>query len=177
MESSSQWRSSIKCLSAVALAAGVVAAAWGHPPGRMTGGGSIYCPVVERVTHGFELHCGTGTKPEGSNPPGPNNLEINFSKGDNFHLTKLDVANCTLDPRIDAGQPPAPFNTMTGSGSGTFNGEPATIKFQLTDAGEPGGGVDLAYFAIATSAGTVLACTNYLEGGNHQAHTATGSKQ
>ena len=66
---------------------------------------------------------------------------------------------------------------MTGSGSGTFNDEPATIRFQLTDAGEPGAGVDLAFFSIATSTGTVLTCTNYLEGGNHQAHTATGSKQ
>ena len=84
MESSSQWRSSIKCLSAVALAAGVVSAAWGHPPGRMTGGGSLFCPVVERVTHGFELHCGTGSNPEGSNPPVPNNWRSTSPKETTF---------------------------------------------------------------------------------------------
>ena len=42
-----------------------------------------------------------------------------------------------------------------------------TIEFRLTDAGEPGGGVDLAEFSIS---GGALAATGVLEKGNHQAH-------
>jgi len=159
------------------IAGALIPAAWAHAPGRLTGGGSIYCPGVERVTHGFELHCGTGTNPEGSNPPKPNNLEVNFANGDHFHLRILEVANCTTDPAIDSGAPLAPFNTMTGSGTGWFNGAPATIEFVMTDAGEPGAGVDFANFLIKVETTTVLSCGSYLEGGNHQAHTATGIKQ
>jgi hypothetical protein len=164
-------------LTAALLAAAAFANAWAHPPGRMTGGGSLLCPAVGRVTHGFELHCGTGSNPEGSNPPGPNNLEINFSGGDNFHLTSLEVANCSDDPSIGPAPPQAGFDTMTGSGSGTFNGSPASIAFTLTDAGEPGAGIDVAAFTITTATATVLECRNYLEGGNHQAHRPTGNKQ
>ncbi|HXD04909.1 MAG TPA: hypothetical protein VN680_02590 [Burkholderiaceae bacterium] len=167
-------------LRACALAATALlcaSSALAHPPGRMTGGGSILCPGVARVTHGFELHCGTGDNPEGSNPPTPNSLEINFSGGENFHLTQLDVANCSLDPAVGTPKPDAPFNTMTGSGSGTFNQLPATIEFRLTDAAEPGAGADFAYFKITQGSTVVLDCGQFLEGGNHQAHTATGSKQ
>ena len=73
----------------------------GISAGADDGGGSIFCTidgVVQRVTHGFQLHCGTGTDPEGSNPPGPNNLEINFDGGNNFHLDALTVGNCRDDP-------------------------------------------------------------------------------
>ena len=160
-----------------ALAAASFTAALAHPPGRMTGGGSLYCPVVERVTHGFELHCGTGENPEGSSPPRPNNLEINFAGGDNFHLTRLDVGNCSLDPSLPPPRPDAPINTMRGVGVGTFNQLPATIEFVLTDATEPGAGADFSYFLIRQGGEVVLDCGQFLEGGNQQAHRATGSKQ
>ena len=141
----------------------------------MTGGGSIWCPVIERVTHGFELHCdanGPGVAPP---IPQPNTLEINFSGGDNFHLTNLTFANCSGPTTT---RPNAPFTTMNGRGEGTFNQQPATIVFQLTDIAEPGAGWDRATFHIESPAGTVkLDCSNVLEGGNHQAHRATGSKQ
>jgi hypothetical protein len=108
----------------------------------------------------------------------PNNLEINFSGGDHFHLTSLTVASCTDDPSFGPSPPNAGFDTMTGEGTGTFNGDPATILFLLTDAGEPGAGVDLAAFRITTATETVvLSCTSYLEGGNHQAHRPTGNNQ
>ncbi len=75
-------------------------------------------------------------------------------------------------------RPNSPFTTMDGSGDGTFNQQPATIVFRLTDTAEPGAGQDTAYFLIRSPSGTVrLNCTNWLEGGNHQAHRATGSKQ
>jgi hypothetical protein len=73
-----------------------------HQPGRMTGGGSIQCGDFGRVTHGFELHC---IFPEGTPPIEPNNLEINWGGGNNFHLTTLTTAICTDSPVIQ--QPPS----------------------------------------------------------------------
>ena len=66
---------------------------------------------------------------------------------------------------------------MYGEGDGTFNQQPATIGFTLTDLAEPGSGVDTAYFRIVQGGVVKLDCGNPLEGGNHQAHRATGSKQ
>ena len=66
---------------------------------------------------------------------------------------------------------------MYGEGDGTFNQLPATIVFTLTDLAEPGSGVDTAYFRIVQGGVDKLNCGNFLEGGNHQAHRATGSKQ
>src|SRR4051812_19967554 len=120
-------------LIAALLISGTVVSAWAHAPGRMTGGGSILCPSIYRVTFGYELHC----QPDGGAIPTPNNLEINFSGGDNFHLTSLTSASCTGP---GTGSPPAPFSNMTGTGEGTFNGSPATISFTLTDLAEPGAG-------------------------------------
>ncbi len=162
-------------LAAIVLLGGsFVSAALATPPGRMTGGGSIYCPVVERVTHGFQLHC-DANGPDFAPPiPKPNTLEINFSGGENFHLTDLQTANCSGPTTT---RPNAPFTTMDGSGVGTFNQQPATIVFQLTDTAEPGAGVDTAYFKIVQGGVVKLDCGNWLEGGNHQAHRATGSKQ
>jgi hypothetical protein len=152
-----------------ALLSAATASALATPPGRMTGGGSIYCQdPYYRVTFGYQLHCqpgGPGSIPE------PNNLEINFSRGDNFHLTQLNEAYCIGDGTT---RPSAPFRTITGTGTGTFNGEPATVEYRLEDNAEPGGGQDLATFIITTSQGKALACTQFLEGGNNQAHRATG---
>ncbi|RZL89612.1 MAG: hypothetical protein EOP82_18925 [Variovorax sp.] len=128
----------------------------------------------QRVTHGFELHCAS---PEGSSPAEPNNLEINFSGGDNFHLTTLTKAVCTDTAAIQ--QPPsAPFDTFDGAGTGTFNGQPAAITFTFTDGGEPGNPNDTALFIITQAGQTVVSCGEApLTFGNHQAHKATGSKQ
>ena len=142
-----------------------------HVPGRMTGGGSIQCGAVGKVTHGFELHC---IFPEGTLPIEPNNLEINWDGGNNFHLTTLDTAMCTDGPLFDEEQPPAGFDTMEATGTGSLNGVPgATIQFTLIDDGEPGAGVDIARYFIQNAAGdVVLNCPmNVLDqGGNHQAH-------
>jgi hypothetical protein len=162
--------------TAVLLSATMAAFAGGHDEeggkaGRMTGGGSIICPApVYRVTFGYELHC--KTKEGGLS--GPNNLEVNFSSGEHFHLTSLDTATCTGP---DATTPDAPFRTITGTGSGTLNGETAMISFQLVDNAEPGRGADTASFTITTTQGTALNCgPRLLEGGNNQAHRATGNK-
>jgi hypothetical protein len=171
----------MKCLNTPAKQFHVVAAlllssaltsVWAHEAGRMTGGGSIYCPApAYRVTFGYELHCKRENQPISV----PNNLEVNFSTGDHFHLTTLTESVCSGP---DTTRPNAPFTTLTGAGEGTFNGEPATISFELVDNAEPGTGQDTAQFSISTAAGTVLDCgPQILEGGNNQAHRATGSKQ
>ena len=127
--------------------------------GRMTGGGSVFTPLGQRVTHGFELHCDISL---------PNNLEINWG-GNRFHLTLLNSATCKDDPLISEGQPVAGFDTFVGSGIGRLNGAGgATIDFNLTDAGEPGKGADLATFSI--NGGATLAVSGLLDRGNHQAH-------
>jgi hypothetical protein len=145
-----------------------------HLPGFMTGGGSIQCGDVGRVTHGFVLHC---IFPEGTQSPrGPNNLEINWGGGNNFHLTALTTCVCSDDPLIQPKPPSAPFDTMVGTGTGLLNGVAgATIEFTLTDAGEPGAGVDQAAFKIRDAQGNVvLNCPLQVldQGGNHQAHKA-----
>jgi hypothetical protein len=153
--------------------------AWAHQPGRMTGGGSFFCSDLatgnQRVTHGFELHCKLENEPVSV----PNNLEINFSGGDNFHLTTLTDAVCVDTDAIQ--QPPsAPFDTFFGGGTGTFNGLPASISFVFTDGGEPGTKDTASVVITLTGATTpVLNCSSAtaLTFGNHQAHKATGSNQ
>jgi hypothetical protein len=120
------------------------------------------------VTHGFELHCKLENEPVRE----PNNLEINFSGGDNFHLDTLTTAECSDSPSIAEPPPPAGFDTFVGAGTGTFNGLPATISFTFTDAGEPGTS-DTGSITIMQGGTTVLTCTNAaLTFGNHQAHRA-----
>lgn len=158
-------------VATIAVLSGTMVSAWGWELGRFTGGGSIYCPApIFRVTFGYELHC----QPDGApSVPTPNNLEINFSGGDNFHLTLLGEAQCTGP---GTSRPSTTFNTIIGKGEGTFNGDPAAIEFVLTDVneGKAGTGQDSASFIIRQGSETVLNCTQYLEGGNNQAHRATG---
>jgi hypothetical protein len=168
-------------LCAVAAAGAMtMGVAWAHEQGRMTGGGSFFCSELatgqQRVTHGFELHCKTDEQPS---PAEPNNLEINFSGGDNFHLTTLTQALC-LDTEAIQQPPNAPFDTFMGAGTGTFNGQPASITFTFTDGGEPGTkDTALVIITLAGSTTPVLKCdqATALTFGNHQAHRATGSKQ
>lgn len=130
--------------------------------GRMTGGGSI---PGSKVRHGFELHCNV------SQPP--NNLQVNFGKGNKFHLEVFTSASCSDDPTIDERPPVAGFDTFAGSGMGRYNGvSGATIEFKFTDAGEPGVN-DFAKIKIVDAGGsTVLNIAGMLQNGNHQAHPA-----
>ena len=128
--------------------------------GRMTGGGSFFTPDGIRVTHGFELHCSPSIL--------PNNLEINWL-GNQFHLNALVSVNCFNDPSFSAGQPFAGFNTMIGSGTGTYNHQPATIQFIFTDAGEPGTR-DKAGIVIVSGSTTFSVPATFLDNGNQQAH-------
>lgn len=131
--------------------------------GRMTGGGSVFMKDGTRVTHGFELHCDIAQ--------GPNNLEVNWGKGNKFHLENLKSASCSDDQNITPNPPPAGFDTYIGKGTGRYNGiSGATIEFTFTDAGEPGKN-DVAKMTIKDASGNVvLAVVGKLQSGNHQAH-------
>ncbi|HUE90026.1 MAG TPA: thrombospondin type 3 repeat-containing protein [Vicinamibacterales bacterium] len=127
--------------------------------GRMTGGGSVFTSAGVRVTHGFELHCDPANV--------PNRLEINWDKGNNFHLTSLTSALCIDDEAIAPNPPAAGFDTFFGKGTGTCNGQPASVEFTFTDAGEPGKN-DTAKIVI--SGACSLTVSGNLSNGNQQAH-------
>lgn len=144
----------------------VVTKDWVIPPvvnGRMTGGGSVFAADGTRVRHGFTLHCDVNE--------GPNNLQITWGTGNQFHLENLATVLCSDDPAIDPAPPAAAFDTHQGMGSGRFNGvSGATARWTFTDAGQPGVN-DFAEIKIENAGGNVvLMVSGNLDKGNHQAH-------
>lgn len=139
---------------------------WTEPPslpGRMTGGGSVFMDNSGRVTHGFELHCDTADL--------PNRLEVNWGKGNKFHLTSLTSALCADGPALDEEQPVAGFDTYKGTGTGRYNGvDGATAQWKFTDDGEPGTGDHVTLEIKDASNVVVLTVSGFLDRGNHQAH-------
>lgn len=131
--------------------------------GRMTGGGKIPAgKVTLEGKHGFELHCDP--------TQGPNRLEVNWGKGNKFHLETLDSAVCSDDPAIGPNPPAAGFDTYVGKGTGRLNGvSGATAKWEFRDAGEPGKN-DYATIVINDGVNPPYTFTGYLQNGNHQAH-------
>ncbi|MBI4344161.1 MAG: VWA domain-containing protein [Euryarchaeota archaeon] len=130
--------------------------------GRMTGGGSVFNGSM-RVTHGFELNC-TVSSPS-------NNLQVNWGKGNRFHLESLTTATCSNDPAIVPNPPNATFDTYVGNGTGRYNGMPgATAHWVFTDAGEPGTSDSATIHVWDPLGGLVLSVSGNLSGGNHQAH-------
>ncbi|MGH2641011.1 MAG: hypothetical protein ACRDGO_04850, partial [Actinomycetota bacterium] len=125
--------------------------------GRMTGGGSVFGGPV-RYTHGFRVRC------DGSRP---DNLQINWGRGNRFHLNSVTGVVCFDDPGIDEGNPAAGFDTLLATGLGRLTGVLFTpIWFHFTDDGEPGKGVDRSEFMIGGSP----IVSGFLDSGNHQAH-------
>jgi uncharacterized repeat protein (TIGR01451 family) len=129
---------------------------------RMTGGGSVFTPEGLRVTHGFTLS---------SLKDNSNNIEVNWGKGNKFHLDQIIDLDCIDDPAIAEKPPTAGFDTMKGTGTGSYNGIPgAVIEFTFTDGGEPGT-KDMAAIVITDADGNVvLSVSGYLNKGNQQAH-------
>ncbi len=132
-------------------------------PGRMTGGGSVFTTSNDRVTHGMTLQCGSAALPQ--------SLEINWGRGQRFHLDAVTRIWCGNDPGIGPNPPPAGFDTTEGAGIGSYNGiAGATVSFVFTDAGEPGRN-DTANITVRDSNGAVvLAVSGNLNSGNQQAH-------
>jgi hypothetical protein len=130
--------------------------------GRMTGGGSVFTAEGERVTHGFEIHCDLRE---------PNNIEVNWPGGNNFHLTELTGALCTDSPAIDQNPPVAPFDTFIGTGTGKLNNvDGARIEFVFVDAGEPGTLDTVSIQVFDENNNLVLDVSGPLDRGNQQAH-------
>jgi hypothetical protein len=126
--------------------------------GRMTGGGTI---GDTDARHGFELHCDATVT--------PNNLEVNWGKGNKFHLDTLTAARCSDDPSITPNPPTANFDTYVGNGLGSYNGVAGyKAKWKFTDAGEPGTS-DNAIITITNGTDTFNFSGN-LSKGNQQAH-------
>ena len=130
--------------------------------GRMTGGGSVFTVDGERVTHGFEIHCDLRE---------PNNIEVNWPGGNNFHLTELTGALCTDSPAIEQKPPVAPFDTFIGTGTGKLNNtDGARIEFVFVDAGEPGNLDTVSIQVFDENDNLVLDVSGPLDRGNQQAH-------
>ncbi len=133
--------------------------------GRMTGGGSQIRVDGVRVTKGLTLHCDLVLS---------NNLEINWN-GNKFHIEEhLTTLSCSDDPDIIQAPPEAPFDTLIGVASGSYNNHTGyTGEFTLVDGGEPGD-MDMAGFKVyetANPANVVLDVPlQYIDGGNLQAH-------
>lgn len=157
-------------IATAALLSAVATSAWAWEAGRMTGGGNINCPhPINKLTFGYELHC----QLDSGHISKPNNLTVAFDSGEVFHLDSLTSAVCSPPA---ASRPNAPFSIYEGTGTGTLNKQPATISFRLEDNGEGGKNTDRAQFSI-TSGGKTYSCPlSYLDGGNNQAHRATGKK-
>ena len=145
---------------------------------EMVGGGSVFQTGPGRVTHGFEVHCGTDQNLSSIG----NNLDVNWGPDKKRHHFQLDslliAADCFYDPSVGSpNPPPAGFNTIVGDGTGTLDGKSgATIHFTFTDAGEPGGTngtppPDTAAFLITDASGNVVLSVprTALTYGNHQA--------
>ena len=130
--------------------------------GRFTGGGHQVRVGEARVTRGLTIHCDLLLS---------NNLEVNWG-GNQFHMTEhLTTVACTDDPLILEDPPPAPLDTLIGTGTGRYNGEDGyTIEFTLVDYGEPGSDDRMA-IKIYKGASVVLDIPlQLLSGGNLQAH-------
>ena len=131
--------------------------------GRFTGGGKQVTVGGVAVTKGFEVDCDLH-KPS-------NNLEINWN-GNQFHMTDFTAAVCSLQG--DPTPPPAPVNTIMGTGTGRYDGvDGYTVLFELVDNGEPGSQDEASFVVYQTSnpANVVLNVPlEFITGGNIQAH-------
>ena len=130
----------------------------------MTGGGRVTTGSMQATYgFGFELHCDAKRN--------PNNLEVNWGNGSNFHLERLTTASCSDNPAIVPNPPAAGFDTYRGTGTGRYKGSSgATAEWTFTDAGEPGTN-DTAKIVIKDAGGnTALSVSGNLTGGDNQAH-------
>jgi len=138
--------------------------------GRMTGGGNFFTQSGIKVTHGFELRCNVNDPRQ--------NLEVNWDRGQQFHLESVTSVYCYDDPAINPENPDAPIDTLILTGTGRLHGnQTGTITLKFTDAGEPGVGRDGVAMTIKDSSGNVVleVAPTVLSGGNHQAHRETGN--
>lgn len=125
----------------------------------MKGGGKVD-NASTTFTHGFQLDCDAQIG---------GNFQMNWGKGNKFHLEDMLASICWNDPAIDAGQPYNAFNSYVGVGVGKYNGVSGYhIYMTLTDAGEPGLN-DTAKVEIRDATDAVIYSGFGMVKGNHQA--------
>lgn len=131
--------------------------------GGMTGGGNVLDATYGRVTYGFSLQCDPVRT--------PNNIQVNWGRGQKFHLTNVTTSSCLNDPEVSPEPPVAAHDTIILSGTGRYNKtDGATIEFIAVDAGEPGR-EDMIRIRIMDGAVVVLdVLLQTVRGGNIQAH-------
>jgi hypothetical protein len=112
---------------------------------------------IDKVTHGFELHCDSNS--------GPNNLEVDWL-GNSFHLEQLVSALCYSDGTVN--EPPANPNAngngrkpildvYYGEGYGRYNGQcGAHAQWVMDDNGEPGKADQIVALVITNSTGDLV---------------------
>lgn len=111
------------------------------------------------LTHAVKIYC---------DDAGKDFLAAYSNKGV-FILKNVTERSCTDDPAIAPDPPAASFDTVTGKGTGYWNGKPATVEFVFTDAGEPGNH-DRVRIKVTDSYGkVVLDVDQKIDCGNHQA--------
>ncbi len=132
---------------------------------KMTGGGLVIDGKMGKVKHGVTLSCDFVT------PGKSQNLQVNWGKGNKFHLEGVTFASCTDDESIEEGSPVAGWDTYTGTGTGRYNGvSGATAEWIIQDAGEPGKNDTIMIKIMDKDDNPVLDVSGKLKGGNHQAH-------
>ena len=149
----------------VTIPAACASGSGGSGNGRFTGGGKqVDVGDVASITRGLTIHCDLLLS---------NNLEINWGRGNNFHMLEhLETVACFDDPEIDQRPPNAPLDTLIGRGTGRYNGvDGYTIEFTLVDAGEPGRSDEMGFVITAPDGSIVINVpVQHLTGGNLQAH-------
>lgn len=116
------------------------------------GGGSEVSSTGIQANFGMDLHCDTSIQ--------PNYLQVIWGNGtsNTFYLTNMTSASC-------AG---SPFNTQSGSGTGTLNGQAgASAQWTMVDNGQPGTNNDSARIVITDRSGqTILSLSGKLLSGS-----------
>jgi hypothetical protein len=114
---------------------------------HMFGGGSEFMPSGI-VNYGLDLHCDVSVR--------PNYLQVIWDGG-TFMMKNMTAASCLGSP----------FNTHTGTGDGTINGQAgAQAQWVFVDNGEPGVANDSGKIVIKNASGqTVLSVSGKLTAG------------
>ncbi len=128
---------------------------------KMTGGGSVWKSDGTRVTHGMQLNCDASKS----------TLEVNWGKGNKFHLENMTAALCTDNPNVESGMPISSFDTFWGMGEGRLNGVTGyKAEWTFVDAGEPGTKDTARITIYDPSNAVVFIVDSMLKNGNQQAH-------
>ena len=115
---------------------------------HMFGGGTEFTSSGI-VNYGLDLHCDPSIR--------PNYLQVIWG-GDTFMMTTMTSASCSGSP----------FNSHSGTGTGTLNGETgAQAQWTFVDNGDPGVAKDTGQILIKNASGeTVLTVSGKLTAGS-----------